>query len=449
MNKIWIVLVIVILSAHTVVSDSTPGDTPQVFLIIPQDAWDEQSLSLAIEELSSYGIPFILTGPEKPGTDMISGVPVEPLTESLLNSSPDAALLFIGGTDLSSLINNPFLSGEIQDRYRNGSLLAGIGTGTLVLGETGILNNIRVAQPTDKKSQQLLSESGAIMEESAGVITDSIITAQGSEEAKTWIDVIIRELIARQITNTYGVLYLGDTENGASRYVIPERLSERVISAVENEEIRDFWDGQSFNASDMNATRIIPVHIGDWVLTTSPDDNLCLLTDEFSGLSVPFGTVVTINTTQLGEKRDFSTNTIPIEDMIQDITFKDSYQDSQEYIESNKTLEKWTEDVNNTKRNVKEMAALLFNDIRIIDVSWEDLTLKVCIEGNGVGKGILDILKQRGDIASSLAYDEKDVSGSGCYEVLLDIDAPKGIEAYLTLLGKEGGVIRDEEVMIP
>jgi len=135
--------------------------------------------------------------------------------------------------------------------------------------------------------------------------------------------------------------------------------------------------------------------------------------------------------------------------MIQDITFKDVYQNSNEYNESNRTLRNWTIEVNNTNSSVKNSVALLFDDIRIAEVSWEDLTLRACIEGNGVGKGILDILKTHGDESSSLAYDEEHVDGSGCYEVLISVDAPKGITAYLTLFGKDKSILIEKEIQIP
>lgn len=257
-----------------------------------------------------------------------------------------------------------------------------------------------------------------------------------------------QEVIARKITQNFGVLYLGDQENGRSVYVIPERLRSAEVSGISDGAINDAWAGESFGITALNTSVQIPV-LGDWILTISPENNVCLLYEQFTGVTVPYGSVVSIETSLLGQKRDFSTNTVPIEEMIQDITFRDVYQNSDEYNESNKTLRNWTIEVNNTNSSVKKSVALLFDDIRIAEITWEDLTLRACIEGNGLGKGVLDILKTKGDEDTSLAYDEETVEGIGCYEVLLSVDAPKGITAYLTLFGKEGDILRDKEIVIP
>lgn len=448
MKKLWVILFILLLSTGVMASD-TPNKDPQVLITVPSTGWDDESLNTAINELTNYDISFLIAKPEPSVDERLSGVAVLPLDDAVESLSANTTILIIGGDTVDSLIASASLLNATQNAHKNGAVLAAIGNGALVLAKAGVLSGVKTPSPEDARSQNLLSESGAILEKTEGVITDSIITAQSSDVAKTWMEVIIREVIARQMTDDLGVLYLGDQEDGRSVYIIPERLSKQVISAVSEGEFVDEWSGEPVGAPDMNKTYAVPTGLGDWAFSISPGDSVCLLSDQFTGLSVPFGTVVHIDTQRLGKKRDFSTNTVPIEEMIQDVTFKDAYQDSEEYSESNKTLRNWTIEINNTNSSVKKSVALLFDDIRIAEMLWEDLTLRACIEGNGVGKGILDILKMKGDSDSSLAYDEEEVTGSGCYEVLLSVDAPKGITAYLTLFGKEGNVLREEEINIP
>ncbi|HOJ95726.1 MAG TPA: DJ-1/PfpI family protein [Methanospirillum sp.] len=444
MKKILILIIIILLSSQCMASEQTDPALEAV-LVIPSAGWDEQSLNTAARELTTYDISWTLTGPS-PG-QVISDKEVQPLetvSDRILNTT---AIIVIGGEDMSSLMNSEPVTRILQQAAGNRSLCAGIGNGTLVLAHAGVLTGVMVSLP-DNKSREYLEKSGAIPNMSEGVITDTVITARGSDMAKTWIEVIIREIVAREITNQHGVLYLGDQDNGRSVYVIPERLTSPVVSGIRDANISDEWAGEPFSIPSFNTTLDIPVR-GDWVLIISPENNVCLLYEQFTGLSIPYGSVVSIDSTLLGAKRDFSTNTVPIEEMIQDITFKDVYQNSNEYNESNRTLRNWTIEVNNTNSSVKNSVALLFDDIRIAEVSWEDLTLRACIEGNGVGKGILDILKTHGDESSSLAYDEEHVDGSGCYEVLISVDAPKGITAYLTLFGKDKSILIEKEIQIP
>lgn len=446
MKKILVLLFIILLSGQGMASETISDQAIQALVVIPSAGFDEDSLQTVIDELTTYDINGILASPD-PEDQVIYGREVQPL-----NSIPDlitneTAILVIGGRDMGSLFGSESLTRIIQNASHAGSICAGIGNGTLVLGNAGILNGVKVSAP-DERSREILVQYGAIPDDSEGVITDTIITAQGPASAQTWMEIIVREVIARKITQNLGVLYLGDQESGRSVYVIPERLRSAKVSGISDGAVKDIWEGESFGIPALNASVQIPVR-GDWILTISPENNVCLLYEQFTGVTVPYGSVVTIETSLLGQKRDFSTNTVPIEEMIQDITFRDVYQNSDEYNESNKTLRNWTIEVNNTNSSVKKSVALLFDDIRIAEITWEDLTLRACIEGNGLGKGVLDILKTKGDEDTSLAYDEETVEGIGCYEVLLSVDTPKGITAYLTLFGKDGDILRDKEIVIP
>ncbi|MCA1917143.1 DJ-1/PfpI family protein [Methanospirillum hungatei] len=445
MKKILLLVMIILLSGQGMASE-TISDPIQALVVIPSAGFDEESFQMVVRELTSYDITWTLAGPDPDG-QLISDREVQSLDSISDMITNETAIIIIGGSDMSSLFSSEPLTRILQNASQAGSICAGIGNGTLALANAGILNGVKVSVP-DEKNRVFLEQSGAILDQAEGVITDTIITAQGPASAQTWTEIIVREIIAREITNNLGVLYLGDQENGKSVYVIPERLRSAVVSGIREGLVRDTWAGESFGIPVLNTSVQIPVR-GDWILTISPDNNACLLYEQFTGAFIPYGSVVYIDPSLLGAKRDFSTNKVPIEGMIQDITFKDVYQNSNEYNESNRTLRNWTIEVNNTNSSVKKSVALLFDDIRIAEITWEDLTLRACIEGNGVGSGILDILKTQGDGDSSIAYDEKKIEGSGCYEVVISVNAPKGITAYLTLFGKEGDILREKEIIIP
>jgi len=242
----------------------------EAVLVIPSAGWDEQSLNTAARELTTYDISWTLTGPS-PG-QVISDKEVQPLetvSDRILNTT---AIIVIGGEDMSSLMNSEPVTRILQQAAGNRSLCAGIGNGTLVLAHAGVLTGVMVSLP-DNKSREYLEKSGAIPNMSEGVITDTVITARGSDMAKTWIEVIIREIVAREITNQHGVLYLGDQDNGRSVYVIPERLTSPVVSGIRDANISDEWAGEPFSIPSFNTTLDIPVR-GDWVLIISPENNV-------------------------------------------------------------------------------------------------------------------------------------------------------------------------------
>jgi putative intracellular protease/amidase len=446
MKKILLLVIVILLSGQGMASETISDPAIQALVVIPSAGFDEESFQTVVRELTSYDIAWTLAAPD-PTSQLLSDIEVQSLDSISDMITNETAIIVIGGSDMSSLFSSEPLNRILEKGSQAGSICAGIGNGTLALANAGILNGVKVSTP-DENSRVFLEQSGAIPDQAEGVITDTIITAQGSASAQTWTDIIVREIIAREITNNLGVLYLGDQENGKSVYVIPERLRSAVVSGIREGQVSDTWAGESFGIPALNTSVQIPVR-GDWILTISPENNVCLLYEQFTGATIPYGSVVYIDPSLLGAKRDFSTNKVPIEGMIQDITFKDVYQNSNEYNESNRTLRNWTIEVNNTNSSVKKSVALLFDDIRIAEITWEDLTLRTCIEGNGVGSGILDILKTQGDGDSSIAYDEEKIEGSGCYEVVISVDAPKGITAYLTLFGKEGDILREKEIVIP
>ena len=133
MKKILVLLFIILLSGQGMASETISDPAIQALVVIPSADFDEDSLQTVIDELTTYDINGILAGPD-PEDQVIYGREVQPL-----NSIPDlitneTAILVIGGRDMGSLFGSESLTRIIQNASHAGSICAGIGNGTLVLG---------------------------------------------------------------------------------------------------------------------------------------------------------------------------------------------------------------------------------------------------------------------------------------------------------------------------
>ncbi|PKL60516.1 MAG: hypothetical protein CVV33_02265, partial [Methanomicrobiales archaeon HGW-Methanomicrobiales-4] len=328
------------------------NDTPLALFIIPSAGYDQESLSVLQEKADFYRIPYqIIT------LSNLTPVEQKNMSNNLISFSeiPDTytnrseiALVILGGDGYQELVDNTNLQLLIQTWSEQGHCIGAIGQGSAVLAKAGILENISATVLPESTLISILKDGGARYVDSPGVLTDTIITARKSEDADAFGDALFSRLITDKVISATGILYLGDTEDGTSAYLIPQEISSTQIHAVVNGSILPEWDGRPFIRKSTESILFIQTGVDDWTLASNPKSGICVLSDPFSGISIPYGTIQIVRTDLLGENRDFSTVSGKVSDLFPHTSFKEIIRGSTELDESNKSLKDWTEAINTT-----------------------------------------------------------------------------------------------------
>ncbi len=86
-------------------------------------------------------------------------------------------------------------------------------------------------------------------------------------------------------------------------------------------------------------------------------------------------------------------------------------------------------------------------NIEITDLSWKGLRCGVNVEG-ALNECIVDIRKNAGDAATSVAMEPKSVDSNGIARVLVEDDALEGLDAFVVVLGANGVILAQRETKI-
>ncbi|HWQ67344.1 MAG TPA: DJ-1/PfpI family protein [Methanospirillum sp.] len=428
------------------------SDETQILIVVPSSGYDEEVLS-AIENISlSYGIPVSLVSTRNEITGDGGNTNAINLTVADVSSpgfeGDNIALVIIGGSGCLELSEDTGLLDLIRKWNQKGVLISAIGEGPLVLAKSGILANISATVRYSDQNIDIMKSCGANYLDSPGVLTDHIITARSSEDATVFAQAVLRQVISQQIAQSTGVIYLGDTPANLSAYVIPEHLSGREVHAFRNNTLLTDWDHRPYPVN-MSDNIVIRSGYQDWVISCNPNTQACVLYEPFSGISIPYGSLQTIRSDLLGDRRDFSTTSGRVSDLFPDSTLRDFFRAAPEVEASNLSLEEWTDDMNSTNKTISDCVGALFDDISLKTPIWDGLTATVCIVGSGIDHGTLDIRTVKDDAQTSLLYSGGVITADSCSTLLLSQDALPGTQGFVVLIGDDDSVIADLKIVLP
>jgi hypothetical protein len=253
------------------------------------------------------------------------------------------------------------------------------------------------------------------------------------------------------ISQHTGIIYLGDTPEGDSTYIIPERISGTRVFAADASGLIADWDGTPFALNTTGKDISFETGIKDWTFNfyLYPEEGICMVSDPFSGVQIPYGTVQKVKAAYLGDLRDLSTVTGKVSDLFPDRSFQEILRGSPELDQSNQSLKDWTNEINITNKTISDSLGDLFDDIKIQMPEWKGRLTKVCIQGRVIRSGTLDIRAIKEDPSSSFLYATGQIKEGACTELMLNEQYPEGDTAYIVLIGEGNVLLSDLQIILP
>ena len=441
---------VLIISIYPVTGEATP---PLVLIIVPSERYDTVSLSVLEQKADEYAISYQLVTPNgsllkdspRNGHPPIS---LHDISDSYTNQS-EISLIVLGGAGYKDLADNQDLLTLLHNWSQNGHLIGAIGQAPAVLGKAGILKNISATILPENNLIKIISDSGARYVNTPGVLTDSIITAGNSKDAENFAEAVFRRTIAHKVSSESGILYLGDTPSGSSLYCIPGEVNTPKINAISNDTVIPDWNGTPFIYNASSELPTIETGIEEWVLMYDSAGGVCVLSDPFSGISIPYGTIQMVQTDQLGEKRDFSTVSGNVSDLFPHSSFREILRSSPELDQSNNSMKEWTDEINTTNKTISDSLGDLFDDIGIKIPIWNGLSATICVKGRLIHGGEIDIRMIRDDPTSSILNSKGLVKSDSCTDILLNREYEPGTSAYIILTGDGNLIVADLKITLP
>jgi len=168
---------------------------PKAVLLITPVNFNDTEFSVTRKGLEDGGISVTVSSVTSAEAISMKGVRVKPDKE-LRQIDPDEydALIIIGGSGTPKLLEYPEVMDKIRKFNERGKLIGAICLAPILLARSGILKGVvSTVFPTDF-SISLLKQGGATYSRIHVVEDENIITADGPDSAKEFVDKILKKL---------------------------------------------------------------------------------------------------------------------------------------------------------------------------------------------------------------------------------------------------------------
>jgi len=161
-----------------------------ILVIMPKSQFCEEELFGVLDVLKPSGAKTVVlskSGKEATGMNRRKFQPdgwiVDWDKQKGIAGKYDAVILIGGKGARKSLWDDPIVPQILTDHFRNGSLIASLGSATVVLARAGLLTH-SVAAPDDEHARRELEAAGVSMVDEPWVESENILTGNGGSTAK-------------------------------------------------------------------------------------------------------------------------------------------------------------------------------------------------------------------------------------------------------------------------